>query len=44
MQYEGECIKNLEWAESYKNCIQWGGTDLNLLLPKMFDWINETIN
>ena len=24
MKYEGECIKTIEWVESYENCIKSG--------------------
>ena len=36
MEYEGECIKNMELAKSYKNHIKLKKTScLTLLLPKL---------
>ena len=44
MKYECECIKNMEWVESYKYCINSKQTTaLTLLLPTMIDAIEIII-
>ena len=44
MKYEFECIKNMEWVESYKNCIQSKQKNsLTSLFLKMVDWIEKTM-
>ena len=45
MKYEGECIRNMDWVKSYKNFVRSEKTtDITLLLPTIFYWINETMN
>ena len=45
MKYEYECIKNMEWVESYGNYIQLKQTTaITSLLLTMVDWINKTMN
>ena len=44
MKYEGECIKNMEWVESYENFIQQKTAALTFLLPTIFFWIDKIMN
>ena len=44
MKYEAECIENMEWVESYETYIWFKKTALTLMLPIVFDLIDETMN
>ena len=45
MKYEGECIKNMEWVESYKIVFDWEKLTVStVMLPTMSDWFDDTIN
>ena len=44
-KYEDEYCKNMEYVESYENCIQLKqAIDLTSLFPAMFNWIDEKMN
>ena len=44
MNYEGECIKTMEWVESYENCIKSKQKNsLALLFLMVVDWMDKTI-
>ena len=44
MKYECEFIKNMEWVESKRNCINSKQTtDLTLMLPMMIEQIDGII-
>ena len=45
ISYEYECIKNMVWVESYKNCIILKQENAHtFLFPTMVYWINKTNN